>query len=259
MAATYEGWAPDPFDAHEVRYFVDGMPTKLVRDGSVEAFDDLPPIDLAPDPSGEPVSDPGPAEPITSEASQPVPATPDMPSGVEAVWQRVSPIQAPRPPPTAEHSVVAPPLPPPISRVAPATAASATATAAGRTAPPPPQRSEALLLLLLLHLSEGRIGHPRRSAGQRGRCAGSSPREAPAGRSRRRASSFGLDHTDTFVGGATRPPPVVPGDDWSPAGGGRRRRGPAASSPSPPAARAPRPRSSTRSTAPWPIGPPTSP
>ncbi len=43
MDATYEGWAPDPFDAHEVRYFVDGFPTKLVRDGSVEEFDDLPP------------------------------------------------------------------------------------------------------------------------------------------------------------------------------------------------------------------------
>ena len=42
MDATYEGWAPDPFDAHDVRYFVDGFPTKLVRDGSVEAFDDLP-------------------------------------------------------------------------------------------------------------------------------------------------------------------------------------------------------------------------
>ena len=27
MDATYEGWAPDPFDAHEVRYFVDGFPT----------------------------------------------------------------------------------------------------------------------------------------------------------------------------------------------------------------------------------------
>ena len=34
MAATYEGWAPDPFDAHELRYFVEGMPTKLVLDGS---------------------------------------------------------------------------------------------------------------------------------------------------------------------------------------------------------------------------------
>ncbi|HEY5023956.1 MAG TPA: hypothetical protein VII76_03185, partial [Acidimicrobiales bacterium] len=43
MDATYEGWAPDPFEAHEVRYYVDGRPTKLVRDGSVESFDDLPP------------------------------------------------------------------------------------------------------------------------------------------------------------------------------------------------------------------------
>ena len=30
MDVTYEGWAPDPFDAHELRYFVDGLPTKLV-------------------------------------------------------------------------------------------------------------------------------------------------------------------------------------------------------------------------------------
>jgi hypothetical protein len=39
---AYEGWAADPFGGHEVRYFVDGRPTKLVRDGSVETFDDVP-------------------------------------------------------------------------------------------------------------------------------------------------------------------------------------------------------------------------
>src|ERR1700733_6735194 len=72
----YEGWAADPFEAHELRYFVDGLPTKLVRDGLVEGFDDLPPkttwpapLVLSPEPPGyrsfEP--EPVPAEPIGAE------------------------------------------------------------------------------------------------------------------------------------------------------------------------------------------------
>ncbi len=39
---AYEGWAADPFAAHEARFFVEGRPTKLVRDGTVESFDELP-------------------------------------------------------------------------------------------------------------------------------------------------------------------------------------------------------------------------
>jgi len=38
------GWYRDPYGRHEDRYFSDGTPTKLVRDGDREAFD--PPPDL---------------------------------------------------------------------------------------------------------------------------------------------------------------------------------------------------------------------
>jgi hypothetical protein len=35
-----QGWYPDPFGLHEQRYFSSGRPTKLVRDGRVEAYDE---------------------------------------------------------------------------------------------------------------------------------------------------------------------------------------------------------------------------
>ena len=41
-----QGWYRDPYCVHEDRYFSDGQPTKLVRDGSVECYD--------PPPVGEP-------------------------------------------------------------------------------------------------------------------------------------------------------------------------------------------------------------
>lgn len=37
-----EGWYKDPFGRHEARWLSDGVPTKLVRDGEVESFDDPP-------------------------------------------------------------------------------------------------------------------------------------------------------------------------------------------------------------------------
>lgn len=37
-----EGWYRDPFGAHEARWFSDGHPTLLVRDGSVESHDEPP-------------------------------------------------------------------------------------------------------------------------------------------------------------------------------------------------------------------------
>jgi hypothetical protein len=37
-----QGWQPDPFGRHELRYFSAGNPTKLVRDGHVEAYDEPP-------------------------------------------------------------------------------------------------------------------------------------------------------------------------------------------------------------------------
>ncbi len=37
-----QGWSADPFGLHEERYFSAGRPTKLVRDGKVETYDDPP-------------------------------------------------------------------------------------------------------------------------------------------------------------------------------------------------------------------------
>ncbi len=37
-----QGWFTDPFGAHEARYFSAGSPTRLVRDGGVESYDEPP-------------------------------------------------------------------------------------------------------------------------------------------------------------------------------------------------------------------------
>jgi hypothetical protein len=37
-----QGWCEDPFQLHEARYFSAGRPTKLVRDGDVESYDQPP-------------------------------------------------------------------------------------------------------------------------------------------------------------------------------------------------------------------------
>ena len=37
-----QGWQPDPFGLHEMRYFSVGQPTKLVRDGRVDTYDEPP-------------------------------------------------------------------------------------------------------------------------------------------------------------------------------------------------------------------------
>jgi hypothetical protein len=37
-----EGWFTDPFGRHEARWLSFGKPTKLVRDGAVEAYDEPP-------------------------------------------------------------------------------------------------------------------------------------------------------------------------------------------------------------------------
>lgn len=46
------GWHADPFGRHEARYFSAGCPTKLVRDGDAESYDQLPATEPAarPDP-----------------------------------------------------------------------------------------------------------------------------------------------------------------------------------------------------------------
>jgi hypothetical protein len=50
-----EGWYRDPYGVHEDRWFSDGRPTKLVRDGGVEASDEPPS-----EPHGELVAIPAP-------------------------------------------------------------------------------------------------------------------------------------------------------------------------------------------------------
>ena len=37
-----EGWYTDPYGRHEARWISAGSPTKLVRDGAVESYDDPP-------------------------------------------------------------------------------------------------------------------------------------------------------------------------------------------------------------------------
>ncbi len=43
-----QGWYADPFRVHDARYFSAGRPTKLVRDGDVESYDEPPSDDCDP-------------------------------------------------------------------------------------------------------------------------------------------------------------------------------------------------------------------
>ncbi len=52
-----EGWYVDPFGQHDARWFSDGHPTDLVRDGKVESRDAPPNVIVD-----------GPLEPIVSTA-----------------------------------------------------------------------------------------------------------------------------------------------------------------------------------------------
>jgi hypothetical protein len=49
-----EGWCTDPFGRHDARWLSAGKPTKLVRDGEVESYDDPP--------DEEPTQEPRPIE-----------------------------------------------------------------------------------------------------------------------------------------------------------------------------------------------------
>ena len=53
-----EGWYVDPFGLHDARWFSDGMPTLLVRDGGVESRDPPPSTSYS-----------GRLEPVASEPS----------------------------------------------------------------------------------------------------------------------------------------------------------------------------------------------
>jgi hypothetical protein len=48
MANSEFGWKPDPFRTHELRYFAEGSPTDLVRDGDVTGSDPAPVAPVAP-------------------------------------------------------------------------------------------------------------------------------------------------------------------------------------------------------------------
>ena len=57
-----QGWTTDPFRLHEERYFSAGRPTKLVRDGGVDSYDEPPsgtynPVAAAPPPADPPRHD----------------------------------------------------------------------------------------------------------------------------------------------------------------------------------------------------------
>jgi hypothetical protein len=61
-----QGWHADPFGLHEQRYFSAGTPTKLVRDGSVESYDEPPTDEWSP----EDVADVASAASATSAAAR---------------------------------------------------------------------------------------------------------------------------------------------------------------------------------------------
>jgi hypothetical protein len=63
---TAEGWYLDPFGRHEQRWFSDGRPTALVRDGNADA-QDTPPADAWDGPLELPAELPSPPPP-TDEA-----------------------------------------------------------------------------------------------------------------------------------------------------------------------------------------------
>jgi hypothetical protein len=56
MEEVLTGWQPDPFGAHEKRFFSSGgLPTKLVSDGNVRSYDDPPDAaSLSPEPVAQP-------------------------------------------------------------------------------------------------------------------------------------------------------------------------------------------------------------
>lgn len=55
-----EGWYIDPFGHHEARWFSDGTPTALVRDGHIEGQDEAPKTPITGDPLR--VSEPAPSD-----------------------------------------------------------------------------------------------------------------------------------------------------------------------------------------------------
>jgi len=75
----HEGWFTDPFGRHEARWLSDGTPTKLVRDGSLESYDDPPDEEPTHEPQRIVVEVPpdGGADLRRADAAESIP-TPDL-------------------------------------------------------------------------------------------------------------------------------------------------------------------------------------
>ena len=116
-----QGWQTDPFGMHEERYFSAGQPTKLVRDGGTETYDE-PPSATAEAPSAA-VAAPASAE-QPSVHDDPADTPPEAPAlvpdvaAVEAATSSVEPESDP-----ADETAACPPSP--ESEPLPVAAASA--------------------------------------------------------------------------------------------------------------------------------------
>lgn len=85
-----EGWFGDPYGLHEDRWFSEGDPTKLVRDGGVESYDDPPagPRPGPPAPLPEEEGSPGDLRRADDGGGQPSAA-----ERAEDVWASFAPRQ----------------------------------------------------------------------------------------------------------------------------------------------------------------------
>ena len=99
------GWRADPFGTHELRYFSQGSPTRLVRDQDQDSFDAL--TAAAPPPGSAPAPAPGwyvdPSDPgalrLWDGTKWTARQAPNAPSSSERVTSMPEPDQgAPEPP-----------------------------------------------------------------------------------------------------------------------------------------------------------------
>ncbi|BBH18491.1 hypothetical protein Back2_27780 [Nocardioides baekrokdamisoli] len=83
-----EGWYVDPFGTHADRWFSDGTPTKLVRDGTVTSYDAPPSTEydgtLQPSADAEPTDG---ADLIRADSPNP---TPDYGRAAMEVWDQTA-------------------------------------------------------------------------------------------------------------------------------------------------------------------------
>jgi hypothetical protein len=103
-----EGWFTDPYALHEARWLSDGVPTKLVRDGEVESYDEPPegpevvtPVRLEADPTSQDGADLLRADAAeqgdydSSVATMGVPWTPSV-SRVRPMWSDCTTVRSTR-------------------------------------------------------------------------------------------------------------------------------------------------------------------